>query len=355
MVWTALGCLNQFINSIVWANDAINYAPVWCDICTLFMPYNRASTRLTVFFPATKFMVGYSVGIPCASLCINRRLYHIATANTVTVTKAEKRRAIMVDLAIGVGIPVLEMVLRKFHLCVSNCPRSDSRQITSLRVTVSTYTSRSDVSPTPTTLRLHSSSSIAGRLSLVLFRRSTAVRPLLLSLLCLADSYTVLSIRAFNKRRLQFKELLSGNNNLNSNRYFRLMCLAGVEVVCMVPLGCWAMYLDVKQGVYPWLGWADTHYGFSRVDQIPAMLWRKNSIAVSSLEISRWAPIIGAIVFFAFFGFADEAIKHYRTYINSVAKRVGYSTMGTDTLTGSTSNGYALFSFNQNLFLTLPL
>lgn len=31
--WTALGCLNQFINSIVWANDAIIRAPVWCDIC----------------------------------------------------------------------------------------------------------------------------------------------------------------------------------------------------------------------------------------------------------------------------------------------------------------------------------
>ena len=33
MMWTALACLNRFINSVVWANDAINRAPVFCDIC----------------------------------------------------------------------------------------------------------------------------------------------------------------------------------------------------------------------------------------------------------------------------------------------------------------------------------
>ena len=33
MIWVALACLNQLINSVVWANDAINRAPVWCDIC----------------------------------------------------------------------------------------------------------------------------------------------------------------------------------------------------------------------------------------------------------------------------------------------------------------------------------
>ena len=35
MLWTALGCLNGFINAIVWHGNALNPAPVWCDICTL--------------------------------------------------------------------------------------------------------------------------------------------------------------------------------------------------------------------------------------------------------------------------------------------------------------------------------
>jgi hypothetical protein len=70
--------------------------------------------KLMIFFVATKIMIGSSVAIPACSLCINRRLYHIASVSSVTKTKAQKRRDIMTDLAIGVGIPVLEMILRTF-------------------------------------------------------------------------------------------------------------------------------------------------------------------------------------------------------------------------------------------------
>ena len=34
MVWTALACLVHFVDSIVWSGNAINWAPVWCDIGT---------------------------------------------------------------------------------------------------------------------------------------------------------------------------------------------------------------------------------------------------------------------------------------------------------------------------------
>jgi pheromone a factor receptor len=54
------------------------------------------------------------VAIPAASLCINRRLYHIACIRVVTATKSDRLRAVMVDLAIGLGIPVLVMILRMF-------------------------------------------------------------------------------------------------------------------------------------------------------------------------------------------------------------------------------------------------
>lgn len=33
MMWASIACLNQFVNSVVWANDAINKAPLWCEIC----------------------------------------------------------------------------------------------------------------------------------------------------------------------------------------------------------------------------------------------------------------------------------------------------------------------------------
>ena len=42
MIWTALGCLVHFVDSIVWSGNAINRAPVWCDIGM----FTRSFTRL---------------------------------------------------------------------------------------------------------------------------------------------------------------------------------------------------------------------------------------------------------------------------------------------------------------------
>ncbi|KAJ7196332.1 hypothetical protein B0H12DRAFT_1245360 [Mycena haematopus] len=62
------------VDSLIWRGNA----PVWCDIST--------------HFPA-----GFNLAIPACSLCINRRLYQIASLRTVTKTNlAEKRRAILV-------------------------------------------------------------------------------------------------------------------------------------------------------------------------------------------------------------------------------------------------------------------
>ncbi|KAF8153834.1 pheromone A receptor-domain-containing protein [Crassisporium funariophilum] len=295
MAWTGLACLNQFINSIVWNRNAINWAPVWCDI-------------------SSKFIVGTAVAIPAASLCINRRLYHIASVRSVTITKAEKRRGIMVDLAIGLGLPILEMILQYI-------PQGHRFNIFE------------DVGCYPFTYDTW--------VAYVL----VSLPPILVGLV--SAVYAILSIIAFNKSRSQFNEFLSGHKNLTSSRYFRLMCLAGIEVICTVPLGCYAVYLNAADhGIRPWKGWADTHAGFSRVDQIPAILWRSNEITEISLELTRWLAPICAVVFFGFFGFAEEAKKNYRSAIQSVAKRVGISTgsfgnsSGMFTSSGSKSNGF---------------
>jgi pheromone a factor receptor len=76
---------------------------------------------------ATHLQVALNTAIPAASLCINRRLYHIASISSVTQTRsdvsplwppkvlflsmAQKRRGIIIDLLIGVGIPILGMIV----------------------------------------------------------------------------------------------------------------------------------------------------------------------------------------------------------------------------------------------------
>ena len=50
------------------------------------------------------------------------------------------------------------------------------------------------------------------------------------------------------------------------------------------------------------------------------------------LEVFRWSLVLCAFVFFALFGFADEARQHYRLVYTTLASRIGYSTF---TLHGS--------------------
>ena len=59
---------------------------------------------------ATHIQVALNVAIPACSLCINRRLYKIATMKAVVFTSSEKRRAVIYDLLIGVGIPILQII-----------------------------------------------------------------------------------------------------------------------------------------------------------------------------------------------------------------------------------------------------
>ncbi|KAJ2928483.1 hypothetical protein H1R20_g8608, partial [Candolleomyces eurysporus] len=92
MMWSALACLNMFINSIVWADNARNTAPIWCEI-------------------SIRIMLGSAVGIPASSLCINRRLYKIANAQAVAITRSEKIKGILVDTAVCVLFPLVYLVM----------------------------------------------------------------------------------------------------------------------------------------------------------------------------------------------------------------------------------------------------
>jgi pheromone a factor receptor len=109
MLWASLGCLNYFVNSIIWAHNAINVAPGWCEI-------------------SIRIIFAGNIGVPAASLCINRRLYHISSLKSARITDMDKRRAVLEDLAIGLVLPLLGIPLgmgKNFYLCrlrLTLCP-----------------------------------------------------------------------------------------------------------------------------------------------------------------------------------------------------------------------------------------
>jgi pheromone a factor receptor len=113
MIWTGLGCLIQGINSIVWNKNLINRAPVYCDICKSVDPSSLERSLILRHRTATRIQVALNVAIPACSLCINRRLYKIATVKVMTTTYTERRRAVIHDLLIGVGLPILQIIARE--------------------------------------------------------------------------------------------------------------------------------------------------------------------------------------------------------------------------------------------------
>jgi pheromone a factor receptor len=113
---------------------------------------------------------------------------------------------------------------------------------------------------------------------------------------------------------------------LSRSRYIRLMVISATEILGTIPLGTLIIVKNAKLGVDPWKGWAYTHADYSVVYQVPASIWKNNPNSVFALEMFRWSLVLCAFLFFALFGLADEARRHYRCVYASIASRIGYST-----------------------------
>ncbi|KAJ7085489.1 fungal pheromone STE3G-protein-coupled receptor, partial [Mycena belliarum] len=274
MMWAALACLNQFVNSVVWADDMVIRAPGWCDI----------SIRITM---------AASVGIPAASLCITRRLYHIASVKTVPISKADKRRAALVDALICVFFPLVYLA---FQYIVQGHRFNIYEQLGCYPALYN---------------------------SIPMYFLSMMWPPLLG---LISAIYGAFALRAFLARRAAFTQFLSPASGsgaapgLTATRYLRLIALSLTSVLLTLPLGIFAIAVNATATpVGPWVSLADTHFDFARFEQVPAVFWRSNKLVSIGLEFTRWAAPASALVFVAFFGAAAEARKNYSAAFRAVA------------------------------------
>lgn len=152
-----------------------------------------------------------------------------------------------------------------------------------------------------------------------------------------------MTLRIFLRRRKQFNELLASNSNLSFNRYMRLMALCCFDIFLTIPLVIFLIVFDrTVNPTYEWKGLADLHSGFSRVGQYPSLLWTIPHGAAFINTCQNWFTILYGILFFCFFGLAEEARTHYRLAFTTIAKKLGYSTAGSS-LESSTGFPYVVF------------
>lgn len=98
--------------------------------------------------------------------------------------------------------------------------------------------------------------------------------------------------------------------------------------MCTLPLSIWIVASNPVN--YQYIGLTDLHSGFGRVRQYPLEIWINMTFSVgpssrSVFALNAWTFIFPALLFFALFGFAEEAKKHYRKAFLSVAKTLGVS------------------------------
>ena len=111
------------INSIIWNHNTVNWAPVWCDISEFSFTLINDDFTGAYLVIASRFIVGISIALPATLLLINRRLYLLASQITRVPSQADKNREIIIDLVVGIGLPVIITALGlssdlSFKLCL---------------------------------------------------------------------------------------------------------------------------------------------------------------------------------------------------------------------------------------------
>ncbi|KAG8809402.1 a-factor receptor, partial [Serendipita sp. 399] len=142
---------------------------------------------------------------------------------------------------------------------------------------------------------------------------------------CISMIYTILTVRAFLRRRSTFNELLrSQGTGLNVHRYIRLMALASTEVLFVFPMTLTLFIRNITVGKpLPYRSWAYVHSNFGRIQYISRFFLTRSKETVILFEISRWCMPFSAILFFLFFGLASEARKQYKRTWNSLMRQLG--------------------------------
>ncbi|TDL15054.1 pheromone receptor [Rickenella mellea] len=271
-IWISLACLDRFINSVVWHGNALNPAPIFCDI-------------------SSRFFVGVTVAIPAASLCIIRRLYLISSMKYFLANARQKRWALIEDLLICLGIPILQMAL---EYIVEGSHRFDIYEDAGCWPEL--------YNAWPTFLISYSWPVILGLVEMI---------------------YAVLLLRIIFRRQRELNDVLT-RESIPRHRYNRLVAFACVPMCLTTPLALTVVVIDLtKAPVYPYTSWADTHYYYSRVNQIPAILWRADPTLAIVVELPRWLLVLCSTIFFCFFGFSGEAIKAYKTTFWALGGYIG--------------------------------
>lgn len=260
-VWLFAANIINGINAIIWSDNAIIQATIWCDI-------------------ATKITIGATFALPAALFCLCMHLERVSSIRQVNTCVQDKRRRQIIDSLLCFGVPAIFMAL---HYVVQG-HRFDIIQEFGCRPTI--YVS-----------------------IVALFLMW--IPPLLF---CLgAFIFAALAFRNFWHRRIIFaRHLQNSNSALTPSRYLRLIAMSLSQMVFAITGSSLHIAFSLKNGFRPWISWADVHSDWGRIGQFAKVLIPKEQWQYT--YALWWTVPLTSVVFFVFFGFGSDAVQEYKAF-----------------------------------------
>ncbi len=154
-------------------------------------------------------------------------------------------------------------------------------------------------------------------------------------------------------------EFLSSSRVITHNKYNRLMVIACLDTVFILPGDITLLVINTTQGKdnlmnYPYICWKNVHDGvgdiapgllLSSISQSPASEWSGEDLFIT--KWNEWIYVLGAVVFFGFFGTTPEMRQHCRSAFWFIPERWGYNRKHTEVETASD----VVFNSNPGLYV----
>nr|AEY62516.1 pheromone receptor a2 [Ustanciosporium gigantosporum] len=264
--WTFVGIFNRGINALAFNQSLELSSVVGCDISAIL-------ERV------------WQLGLCCGCLSVLQSLERIASLRQAHLTHSDRRRQILFDLCIGLGLPLVQIPL--FYIVQPH--RLDL--IESIGCSAPVY------------------NSVPALFVYYLWR-------ILISTFCAI--YATLILRWFVLRRHQFSAALSSHHSgLSQRKYFRLFFLAVCEATLVFAGQLFVMVRNLQiNKLLPYVSWAYVHADYNRVDHIPMAYIPQEEI--STLDALRWLALTPGFTIFAIFGFSEDAKAFYSASIKRI-------------------------------------
>ena len=280
------------VNSLVWAGNVGDHIPIWCDISKSCLASRFDELKRLV--PATKFVAGASYALPLCTMCICKHLEMVSSSRKISYNVSDRRKRMIFEGLACFLVPMIFMALRGslgisnlfLHLIMNADYIVQGHRydiIENIGCQAAVYISIPAV-------------------FLIWFPQ------LLFSVITLI--YAALALHNFIRRRLTFSAHLQNSNSaLTTNRYLRLIAMALTEMSWGTTLTAYNLWNNVSVGLRPWTTWDDVHSNFSNVHFFPALFIPKEYLRI--MMLFWWSIPASSFIFFAFFGFGEEAVKEY--------------------------------------------